>query len=267
MKTLLSDTVRYLEYLRTECRLSLSLHFEGGVLARLSDEVMAALFPYNSHTGSYCTAVKTRAREACLAEQQALLLRCREGVAFCHTCHAGVMQFIYPIRSEEAPLGLVAVSGYRGDAPASGREPQLWEAVLDPSSPPEPLLLAVLPPLAVMLSQLLSSSLREGDSEYHRILRYLDEYHANLTLSDLCRHLERSPSHVSHLFRSRSGKSIRAYCNERKLEDARSLLAETELSVTEIGFHVGFHDTAYFIGLFKRRFGITPLAYRRSRRV
>ena len=54
------------------------------------------------------------------------------------------------------------------------------------------------------------------------------------------------------------------YCNNLKLSDAKKLLLETDASVTEIALDVGFNDAAYFINLFRKSYGITPLQYRKA---
>ena len=65
------------------------------------------------------------------------------------------------------------------------------------------------------------------------------------------------------MFKSSSGMTIRAYANLLKLEDAKKLLSETDLSITEIALDTGFNDVSYFIKLFKKQFGISPLKYRK----
>ena len=42
------------------------------------------------------------------------------------------------------------------------------------------------------------------------------------------------------------------------------MLAERKLSVTEIGFDVGFSETSSFIAAFRKVTGETPTEYRRS---
>jgi AraC family transcriptional regulator len=54
------------------------------------------------------------------------------------------------------------------------------------------------------------------------------------------------------------------YLTSRRIERAKSLLAERKLSVTEIGFDVGFSETSSFIAAFRKVTGETPTEYRRS---
>ena len=49
-----------------------------------------------------------------------------------------------------------------------------------------------------------------------------------------------------------------------RLENARRLLALSELNVTEIAFSIGLLNSNYFSSLFKERYGVSPLAYRKS---
>jgi hypothetical protein len=53
--------------------------------------------------------------------------------------------------------------------------------------------------------------------------------------------------------------TIRAYCNALKLEDSKTLLLTTDYSITDIALDLGFSDTSYFISLFKKKYGISPL--------
>ena len=54
------------------------------------------------------------------------------------------------------------------------------------------------------------------------------------------------------------------YLTSRRIERAKSLLAERKLSVTEIGLHVGFSKTSSFTSAYRKVTGETPSDYRRS---
>ena len=84
-----------------------------------------------------------------------------------------------------------------------------------------------------------------------------------ITTEEMCIR-DRSRSYISHMFKSRCGVTIRAYCNRLKLEDAKNLLGKTDLPITEIALNVGFGDVSYFIRLFRERFSMTPLQYRKE---
>lgn len=265
MENIISNIIAYLNYLNNDCNLRVSIHFDQDIFDRLPREIVSALLPYNSHTNAYCIMAKSLNHHKCLLNQKQLLTACQKGNAFCAVCHAQVCEYIFPIFQNNCAVGFIAVSGYRAAAPTDegilNRE--LWESALNPQRPPA-LCDAVIPPLCVMTEQLLAAHLKESSDEYHLILQYLNEYHTNITLTDLTKHFNRSASHISHLFKKENGMSIRAYCNNLKLEDAKKLLLHTDSTVTETAFDVGFNDASYFICLFKKRFGLSPLQYRRK---
>jgi AraC family transcriptional regulator len=47
-------------------------------------------------------------------------------------------------------------------------------------------------------------------------------------------------------------------------EKAKELLAQLDISVTQVGLQLGFIDTSSFSTMFRKHTGITPTAYRRS---
>jgi AraC family transcriptional activator of pobA len=50
------------------------------------------------------------------------------------------------------------------------------------------------------------------------------------------------------------------------MAQARRLLAETDLSITELGRRVGYTDPVYFVKSYRRAHGTTPLRWRRAGR-
>lgn len=263
MDNLIENIISYLKYLNGECKLNVSVHFEQNVFDYLPHRIVSLLLPYNSHTNAYCVMAKSVNHNKCILNQKDILSKCRKGQPLCNICHAGVCEYIYPIRKNNNMVGFVAVSGYRQKKTEDNLilNYRLWKSVLSKDVPVN-LFSAVIPPLCIMLEQLLTKHSRLSGSEYSQILQFLNEYHTNVTLSDLAKHFGRSKSHISHLFKKENGMTIRAYCNRLKLGDAKKLLLTTDLPITEIAFNIGFNDTSYFISLFRKEFGITPLQYR-----
>ena len=65
-------------------------------------------------------------------------------------------------------------------------------------------------------------------------------------------------------FREATGKSIFSYIRDRRLENFARLLLETNLTVSEIAYGMGEESDTNVARLFKKHFGLTPVAYRRK---
>jgi AraC family transcriptional activator of pobA len=64
--------------------------------------------------------------------------------------------------------------------------------------------------------------------------------------------------------RRRTGRTVQDWIIERRMAEARSLLAETDLSVAEVARRVGVADAGYFSRLFSRTHGASPRRWRAS---
>ena len=87
-----------------------------------------------------------------------------------------------------------------------------------------------------------------------------------LSVETLARECNYSVGYFSHLFRSVTGISPHAYMSRLRIERAKTLLENTELSVLEIALAVGFEDQNYFSRFFKEQTGVSPTAYRARRK-
>src|SRR5213593_506407 len=71
-----------------------------------------------------------------------------------------------------------------------------------------------------------------------------------------------SPAHFSRQFRATFGETPHRYLQRRRVERAMELLRETDCSVTEICFDVGFSSLGTFSRTFREIVGQTPSDYR-----
>jgi len=71
-----------------------------------------------------------------------------------------------------------------------------------------------------------------------------------------------SPAHFSRSFRAVFGETPHRYLQRRRVERSMFLLRETDRSVTEICFDVGFTSLGTFSRTFARIVGETPSGYR-----
>lgn len=90
-------------------------------------------------------------------------------------------------------------------------------------------------------------------------LTYIDQNFAKAITADLVAdYCHLSYSYFSRLFKKVSGITFTKYLNFVRITEAERLLLNHVLSITEIGYQVGYMDTSYFIRQFKSFKGITP---------
>ena len=95
------------------------------------------------------------------------------------------------------------------------------------------------------------------------LFRYLDEHYAEpITLDDAAHVVGISKSHFIHLMKQATGMSLVAYLNQFRVSKAQTLMAETNVSLAEIGYAVGFSDQSYFGQVFRKFLRTTPRDYR-----
>lgn len=92
------------------------------------------------------------------------------------------------------------------------------------------------------------------------VRRHLGE---EIDLARLAALLEQSPRHFSRRFRAATGESPLAYVLRLRLDSARELLRDTNLTVAEVGEACGFRGSAYFGRVFRQRLSMTPGEYRK----
>jgi len=71
-----------------------------------------------------------------------------------------------------------------------------------------------------------------------------------------------SASRFRHLFKQETGKTTSQYLRELRLQRAELLLRTTFLSIKEVTNEAGLTSTSHFVQYFKKRYGLTPTAYR-----
>lgn len=106
------------------------------------------------------------------------------------------------------------------------------------------------------------SAADEGDVVAALIHYMEDNTEKHLTLQALSRYSGYSVSHLSLLFRAKTGQAPLAYFNRMKMQEACWLLLHTDMLINQICHKVGIDDSYYFSRLFTKIIGISPSAYR-----
>ncbi len=84
------------------------------------------------------------------------------------------------------------------------------------------------------------------------------------TVEYLAGQLNLSPGYLSDMLRTHTGQTAQQHIHDRLIDQARTFLAQTELTVAEIAYQLGFERPQSFNKLFKNKTNTTPLAYRKS---
>jgi AraC family transcriptional regulator len=97
------------------------------------------------------------------------------------------------------------------------------------------------------------------------VTSYIEEHLAEqISLTTLAQLVHLSPCYFCRAFKQSIGEPPHRYHNNRRIEHAKTLLANPAASVTEIALKLGFSETSSFTTAFRRATGITPTAYCRS---
>lgn len=84
------------------------------------------------------------------------------------------------------------------------------------------------------------------------------------TVEYLAGQLNISPRYLSDMLRSLTGQNAQQHIHEKLIEKAKEYLASTQLSVSEIAYHLGFEHSQSFNKLFKKKTSQTPVAYKKE---
>ncbi|CQR55751.1 helix-turn-helix domain-containing protein [Paenibacillus riograndensis] len=97
-----------------------------------------------------------------------------------------------------------------------------------------------------------------------KVQNYIQEQYAqpNLSLELVSNIAGLSPSYLGKLFKGATRQSFSEYLNHTRLEKAKDLLASTHETAAKISESVGMYNITYFSTLFKKKYGLTPSAYR-----
>ena len=76
--------------------------------------------------------------------------------------------------------------------------------------------------------------------------------------------LNLSPTYLSDLLKNLTGLTAQQHIHEKLIEKAKELLSTSNLSVSEIAYHLGFEFPQSFNKLFKKKTDLTPLEFKQS---
>lgn len=135
----------------------------------------------------------------------------------------------------------------------------------------QPMLCALLQELFLLCDRecrLLNSipdEIHTTDRQIIQAARFISvHYMEHITAADIAAAAGYSPNYLSRKFRSSVGIGIHEYLMFIRLQHAAYELLTTDDLITDIAFRCGFSDSNYFKDAFKKKYGVTPGAYRKK---
>ena len=130
--------------------------------------------------------------------------------------------------------------------------------------------------ISILLNRLLFLALSDvfhtmyGNTDHTRESRVLTEtckyvqenFHRPISIEELAANVSFSPSYFCKLFKKAASITPAEYVISVRLSNAKLLLSESDLTMSQISELCGFCDASYFSYNFKQRFGKTPMEYR-----
>ena len=110
-----------------------------------------------------------------------------------------------------------------------------------------------------------ANRLSSSELYFQHILSYIHKnYFNNINISDIADANNIDRTYVFKLFQKHKNMSPSQYLQHYRLDKACILLRKTSLSITDIGYAVGFQHIPYFTKLFREYIGLTPSEYRKE---
>ena len=89
-------------------------------------------------------------------------------------------------------------------------------------------------------------------------------YNEPLNIEQLAKQFDLSTRSLNRRFKDASQQTPKQYIQQLRIDAAKELLRQTNLTIGDISGHVGYLDVSYFSEIFKKEIGYTPKAYRLS---
>lgn len=240
------------------------------------NEILA--YPPGVHHGPICQIIRASYLERCKeCDRVAYEICSKTGAPYGYCCHAGLYEVVSPIQSDHGIIGYIQFGQIYNQDYADLLQERMAEytKVLDPEALQSAL--AELKPIssevinaAAMLTQtyityLLTKKIVLVDKSNFAdmLMQYIqNNLRREITVSELCSYFGISRTSFYELSSQCLDCSVMQYIKQIRLEKAKKLLRETELSITEISEQSGFMDYNYFLRVFKKETGISCKEFR-----
>ena len=242
-----------------------------GIKICIYDSAENELCYYPEKLSLFCRTLRkdAAADEACRACDRNAFAACKKSHRRAgYTCHAGLLECFSPILYHEKIIGYIVIGQIRTQAEAPAHIDEalrpLYEAL--PALPMDKINSAIHILDACAGYEYLKTLVSNYDERIDaRIAAFIEEHLSDeLSVAILCRQFSLSRTELYALFKEYFGTTPADFIKERRMQKARMLLQHTHLSVGLVARQCGIPDYNYFSKQFRKIFGVSPSALRKS---
>ena len=108
---------------------------------------------------------------------------------------------------------------------------------------------------------------RGNDTIIEIALHYIRaHYQAELSLEKVASVVFLNPVYFSQLFKQKTGQGFKEYVIHLRMEQAKQMLLDPRMKLADIARRVGYMDVRHFTQVFRKKYEMTPTAYRQQSR-
>ncbi len=120
--------------------------------------------------------------------------------------------------------------------------------------------------IKIICEEVIEAKKDKGNIVAEQVKEYIREHYAdsNLSNTEIAEYFHMNVSYLSTFFKEKTGITPPVYIQSIRLEEAKKLLLNTNLTIEAISERVGCNSTVTFVRLFKKYEGVTPTVYARQ---
>ena len=187
-------------------------------------------------------------------------------------CTNGVYEYCRPVVCDDRVICMIFIGNILPPDPAHRKKMEDWLGpelltTMEPNCSPADCekIANVLESYILFLLDRYGGNDRTFDPLLENIKSYLRENLVyGFSMEELSAAFNYTPKYLGYIFKSRTGRTIKEYCNFLKTEQAKRLLGDTSLSIEAVAVQAGFNSATYFDRVFRKYTGLSPQAYRAS---
>lgn len=103
---------------------------------------------------------------------------------------------------------------------------------------------------------------RKYSNEAVQFIRH--NYYRNFSAQDIADSIGITRGYLSLCFKEVFQLSLQEYITDYRLKKAKEMLVDSDMKIKEIAFYTGYQDELYFSKAFKKKYGISPRAFRQE---